>query len=736
MKNQSGTYPQLIEEISFLKQRIKELEQSETERVRVEEKLQTSEERFRLLFDNSPDGIFLSTSDGSIITANTSACRMFGRSEEELCQIGRAGVTDPTDPRLIAALEERKHTGKFKSEYYHIHKDGTRFLCEVTSNIFTNKDGDIRACTIFRDITERKKTEDALLEIRDKLLFIAEGSAIPQFVIDKNHTVILWNKALEIYSGIIAKDVLGTSNHWKAFYKEKRPCIVDLVIENVAENEISQWYGNMYSKSNLLDGAYETTGYFPHMKEGVWLHCTAAMIKDSSGNTMAGIETLEDITGLKAVEVSLRQAEQKFRSIFENAVEGIFQSTFEGGFISINPAVAHMHGFDSPEDMIKAISNIKTQLYVNPERRNEYKRLLKNNEIIENFESEMYRKDGNKIWTSMNVRAARDEAGNILYFEGTIENITQRKQTEQAFLAEKNFSESIIESMPGVFYCFDDQLKFIRWNKNFEHVSGYSAQELSKISPLDLFADEDRKLFEEMIKDVFAKGESSAETNFISKDNHKTPYFFTGLKVMIDNTAHLIGVGIDISSRKQAEEALRKSEEKYHTMSFTDELTGLYNRRGFIALSEQQLKIAERTEKNLLLFFADLDKMKHINDTLGHQEGDKALVEIATILKEVFRESDIIGRMGGDEFAVFAIDATYETREVLIKRLHKALYNYNQPEGRRYHLSLSIGTALYGPEMHCSLDELIAQADTLMYEEKRNKLSTPAKTDVISEKAD
>ena len=170
----------------------------------------------------------------------------------------------------------------------------------------------------------------------------------------------------------------------------------------------------------------------------------------------------------------------------------------------------------------------------------------------------------------------------------------------------------------------------------------------------------------------------------------------------------------EIAKQKQLEERLK-------AMSFTDELTGLYNRRGFFTLAQQQMKITERTKKDMLLFFADLDKMKQINDTMGHQVGDKALIEIATILKEVFRESDIIGRMGGDEFAILAIDTTDETREVLIMRLHNILDDYNRPEGRSYHLALSIGIAHYDPEKPSSLDKLMAQADILMYEEKRNK---------------
>jgi diguanylate cyclase (GGDEF)-like protein/PAS domain S-box-containing protein len=165
----------------------------------------------------------------------------------------------------------------------------------------------------------------------------------------------------------------------------------------------------------------------------------------------------------------------------------------------------------------------------------------------------------------------------------------------------------------------------------------------------------------------------------------------------------------------------RRMEEQLHTMSIVDELTGLYNRRGFFTLSQQQLKIAERTKKDMVLFFSDLDHMKLINDTLGHQEGDKALIEVAAVLRQTFRVTDIIGRMGGDEFAILAIDATGKTIETLMKRLHSSLDSYNKLENRQYKLILSVGIAHCDPENPASLDELIAQADALMYEEKRKK---------------
>jgi diguanylate cyclase (GGDEF)-like protein/PAS domain S-box-containing protein len=170
----------------------------------------------------------------------------------------------------------------------------------------------------------------------------------------------------------------------------------------------------------------------------------------------------------------------------------------------------------------------------------------------------------------------------------------------------------------------------------------------------------------------------------------------------------------DITGRKQMEEKLK-------AVSTTDELTGLHNRRGFLALSQQQLRLAGRTGKAMELFFIDLDGMKQINDTLGHQEGDQALIEVSAILRQTFRKSDIIGRMGGDEFAVLAIDAADENGETLKTRLNSILDDYNRTETRRYHLSLSMGAAPFDPRNPASLDDLLVRADNLMYQDKKDK---------------
>jgi diguanylate cyclase (GGDEF)-like protein len=161
-------------------------------------------------------------------------------------------------------------------------------------------------------------------------------------------------------------------------------------------------------------------------------------------------------------------------------------------------------------------------------------------------------------------------------------------------------------------------------------------------------------------------------------------------------------------------------EETLRALALIDDLTGLYNRRGFLALGQQQLKMADRTKRRMLLLFADFDDLKRINDTFGHPEGDRALIEVASVLRETFRESDIMARIAGDEFVVLAIETNGFPAEVLTTRLQENLEAHNARGGRHYKLSLSVGLARYDPERPCSIDELVARADRAMYERKQD----------------
>ncbi|MGQ0647638.1 MAG: GGDEF domain-containing protein, partial [Gemmatimonadaceae bacterium] len=170
----------------------------------------------------------------------------------------------------------------------------------------------------------------------------------------------------------------------------------------------------------------------------------------------------------------------------------------------------------------------------------------------------------------------------------------------------------------------------------------------------------------------------------------------------------------DITDRKQQEEALR-------ALSLIDELTGLYNRRGFLTLAQQQLKLARRGRRELLLLFVDMDDFKEINDTFGHKEGAQALTRAAAILRKTFRDSDIIARLGGDEFVVLAADSTRGTSEAIVQRLRHELRERNDTDGFPYRLSFSVGLASFDPDHPPSIEDLLVTADAMLYEQKKQK---------------
>jgi two-component system, cell cycle response regulator len=160
------------------------------------------------------------------------------------------------------------------------------------------------------------------------------------------------------------------------------------------------------------------------------------------------------------------------------------------------------------------------------------------------------------------------------------------------------------------------------------------------------------------------------------------------------------------------------------SLAITDELTGLYNRRGFLVLARKQLEMAARVKKILWLIYLDIDNMKWINDNLGHKQGDDALISMADILKQTFRESDIIARTGGDEFAIVALNEFEPDPYKMIARIQENTTNFNANQGKPYKLSVSTGLVACDSVPDCNINELISIADKFMYEEKKNKKNT------------
>jgi len=167
----------------------------------------------------------------------------------------------------------------------------------------------------------------------------------------------------------------------------------------------------------------------------------------------------------------------------------------------------------------------------------------------------------------------------------------------------------------------------------------------------------------------------------------------------------------------------RQTESELSHLAISDELTGLYNRRGFMLLGSERMKLAHGMKKNVLLFFADLDNLKQINDQFGHQEGDQALLKTAEIFRNTFRDSDIIGRFGGDEFTALVLEEYGQTADTISRRLRDNMAEL-AANNTHYPLSLSVGMTRYAAEMRSSLKRLLAQADQAPCKQKHASRAT------------
>ncbi|MBM4135873.1 MAG: diguanylate cyclase [Nitrospira sp.] len=303
--------------------------------------------------------------------------------------------------------------------------------------------------------------------------------------------------------------------------------------------------------------------------------------------------------------------------------------------------------------------------------------------------------------------------------ESVAREITKRKNAEDELRKKSERESLILRSVPIAFYTAKASGDFGRiWiSEQVKDISGFPPNKFiddssfwsSRIYP----DDRDQVLME--FETIHNKGTIALEYRWQCADG--SYYWFRDLAVLVRDEQgkpkEIIGTWRDITDRKQAEERLR-------TMSLIDDLTGIYNRRGFFTLAEQQIKIANRMKRGMFLLFTDLDGLKAINDTLGHHEGDLALIDTANILKDTFRESDIIARIGGDEFVALIIEPSNGAQSIG-PRLKEKLDFHNTKMDRPYNISLSIGLAQYNPEQPCTIDDLLSMADKLMYEQKQKK---------------
>lgn len=276
--------------------------------------------------------------------------------------------------------------------------------------------------------------------------------------------------------------------------------------------------------------------------------------------------------------------------------------------------------------------------------------------------------------------------------------------------------EIITQNASDIIIMMDEEWRLVEVNKRALQTYGYTRKEMIGMNLSELRDPATLSAVDREIATFDIEKNLMYETSHRCKDGTLIIVEVSASKLNIEGKTFFLEMVRDITERKRLEEELRE-------MSLRDLLTELYNRRGFFTVAAQQVKAANRAKRKMSLTYFDCNDFKWINDYLGHEQGDKVLVDTAHILRQTYRESDIIARIGGDEFVVLSMDPAEVDHDEVSKRLQQNIDEYNAKEVRRYRLSLSWGTAVYDSESPISLDELMSQADRLMYTHKKAKES-------------
>lgn len=285
-----------------------------------------------------------------------------------------------------------------------------------------------------------------------------------------------------------------------------------------------------------------------------------ALLEEATGDISFAMEVFEKESLRKKAEEALLKSERRYQMLAEVSPVGIFHTDADGNTTYVNPRWYQISGLTIGTALGKGWLNA---VYVE-----DRKKLMEGwqeatrSEKISVSEYRFVRPDGSIIWVMGQATPERDENNKIVGYVGTTTDITERKKAEEEITQEKYFTDSIINSLPGVFYLYDEKGKFLRWNMDFETVTGYSAAEIATMHPLDFFDTDEKKKLSIKIQRVFEKGMAEVEANFFCKNKNKIPYYFNGRAINLGGKPCLLGMGIDITELKKVEEQITNIEEQ------------------------------------------------------------------------------------------------------------------------------------------------------------------------------
>ncbi|HYW77944.1 MAG TPA: PAS domain S-box protein [Thermoguttaceae bacterium] len=396
------------------------------------------------------------------------------------------------------------------------------------------------------------KEEGALRQSSDFLQTVID--AIPELtvVIDRDYRVLFANRAAREKAGgmdpVAACLACYQLSHHRDTPCQEEPCPLKQILETKQPVTV------------------EHTHYDADNNE-VYVEISAAPILDETGEVVQIIQASRDITDRKRAEIELRESEERFRTVVEASKDAVIAINRDGLVIIFNRAAEEMFGHRRESMIDQPVDCLMPEEYRERHRQggdSYFSRGKPGTSIGRIVELPALRNDGHVFPVEMSLSAAQIGDGPVVL--ATIRDITDRKQVEEKLQSAKDISDATLKSLPGIFYAFDEQGHFLRWNTNLEEISGYSADEIVRMHPLDFIAPQDKKSTADRIQEVFAKGQSVVEAHFLTRDGRELPFHFTGVRCEIDGKQCLLGTGLDISERKQAEESLQKSEQRFRSL--------------------------------------------------------------------------------------------------------------------------------------------------------------------------
>jgi PAS domain S-box-containing protein len=386
---------------------------------RTEDRLRNSEAFYQTLVETLPQNILRKDVQGRFTFANRKFCQslrkplaeILGRTDHDFFPKELADKYHRDDARVMTSMETFEAV-----EAHPAHSGEKRFVHVIKTPLYDAMGRVVGVQGIFWDVTQRKEIEEALAYERDLLRALLDNIPDRIYFKDVESRFLRCSNSMALRLGLEdPKQIVGKTDfdlhpreRAQEFYEDEQRII------RTGQPLISKL-------EKLTDSAGRE----------IWASVTKIPIYNRNGHVTGIVGISRDVTQLKEIEVALRQAEEKYRAIYENSVEGIFQTSAEGRFLSANPALARIYGFRSPEELIVALTDIEHQLYVEPNRRAEFSRLMRAQDAVTGFESQVYRKDRQIIWISEAARAVRAAQGALLYYEGAVEDITGRKLAEQ-----------------------------------------------------------------------------------------------------------------------------------------------------------------------------------------------------------------------------------------------------------------------------------------------------------------